>query len=74
MSVIELARARNLKVGEEIGIISLNDTPIKKILEGGITVISSDFVEMGKKAAELILNGEIKQFPNSYKLIVRQSL
>lgn len=35
-----------------------NDTPFKEIIEGGITCVSVDFHEMGRKAAAQILSPE----------------
>lgn len=74
VAVIEKARVKEMVIGKDIGVISLNDTPVKKILEGGITVISSDFVQMGKKAAEFVRSGQRKHIANPYKLIIRNSL
>ena len=55
-SLTEKILSLNLKVGEEVGIISYNGIPVKKIILKGITTISSDFNQMGRIAAELILS------------------
>jgi len=73
-NIIKLAHQNNYEIGKDIGIISYNDTPIKEVLEGGITVISTDFAEMGRKAAELIINKETKIVTNPSKLTLRSSL
>jgi DNA-binding transcriptional regulator YhcF (GntR family) len=39
-------------IGRDAGVISYNETPMKKYVKDGITVISTDFVMLGKKAAE----------------------
>ncbi|MBK6935988.1 MAG: GntR family transcriptional regulator [Chitinophagaceae bacterium] len=57
VSLIEKILVTKLKVGKHVGVISYNETPLKKIILNGITTISTDFEFMGKKAAELILNG-----------------
>lgn len=44
----------NYKIGKDVGVISYNETPLKKILLDGITTISTDFKFMGAVAAELI--------------------
>ena len=49
------ARNRNLKLGSDIGMISYNETALKKIAEGGISVISTDFAKMGRDIASLII-------------------
>lgn len=61
-------------LGKDVGIISYNDTPIKEILKEGITVISTDFENLGRKAAELILNKKTEQIDNPFYVIQRKSL
>jgi DNA-binding transcriptional regulator YhcF (GntR family) len=74
VDVIKLTHQHSLKLGEDIGLISYNDTPVKEVLEGGITVISSDFEFMGNTAADYIISGEIHSVANPSKLILRKSL
>lgn len=74
VSVIEKAKAQNLTIGEDYGIISYNETPLKKIVENGITTISTDFVGMGKTLAEMILKNKKVQIENQCNLIIRNSL
>lgn len=74
MDVIKLSRERGYKIGKDIGLISYNDTAVKEILEGGITVISTDFEQMGKTAAELLLKKTQKVIANPTTLILRNSL
>lgn len=50
--IIELG----LEVGKDVGVISYNETPMKKIILKGITTISTDFEAMGIEAARLIQN------------------
>ena len=54
VNLIKLAEAMNLKIGEDIGIISYNDTPLKEVLLGGVTTLSTDFRQMGRTMASLI--------------------
>ncbi len=65
---------KKLLPGKDVGVISYNETPMKKYVKDGITVISTDFELMGRKAAEFVVNGEaiIMQIPTSLK--VRSSL
>ncbi len=60
------------KLGKDIGIISFNETDMKDLLD--ITVISTDFEQMGQTAANLILKNEFKQVRNPFKIIKRGSL
>ncbi len=74
VSVVLNIQKKNLRIGEDIGLISYNDTPLKQITAGGITTISTDFETMGKKLGELILQGEQRSIDNPSKLIIRNSL
>jgi DNA-binding LacI/PurR family transcriptional regulator len=38
-----------------VGIVSYNDTPLKRVVAGGISVVSTDFYAQGVRAAEHIL-------------------
>lgn len=63
-----------LKVGKDVGIISYNDTLLKEIVEGGITTISTDFKQMGKRLAQMVINQEHLKIENPNNLIIRNSL
>lgn len=60
--------------GQEVGLISYDDTPMKEILKGGITVISTDFAEMGRTAGRLITNRLREKLTNPGGLTLRNSL
>lgn len=74
VQVIEKAKVQNLKLGSDFGIISYNETPLKKIVENGITTISTHFEAMGKILAQMILKGKKDQIENKSNLIIRNSL
>ena len=71
-SLIKSVRIRGLSIGEDVGIISFNETALKELLD--ITVITTDFEAMGETTARLILNKEFAQVHNPFKIIKRQSL
>ena len=71
---INWSNKKGWKLGEDIGLISYDDTPIKEILAEGISVISNDFALMGKRAAEMILSREKGRFVNESQFIERKSL
>ena len=71
VNLIKLARDNKLTLGKDIGIISYNDTPLKELL--GITVISTDFIEMGNTAAKLILDKKQDKIKNPFHFIDRKS-
>ncbi|MCU7549805.1 GntR family transcriptional regulator [Chitinophagaceae bacterium LB-8] len=70
--LIKKVRNSTYQLGQEIGIISFNETVFKELLD--ITVISTDFEEMGRSAACQILNGQVKKAKNPFHLILRKSL
>lgn len=74
VTLIEKILATSLKVGKHVGVISYNETPLKKIILNGITTISTDFEFMGKKAAELILNNSSEHFEVPFVVTSRSSL
>lgn len=74
VQVIEKSKLQALKLGTDFGIISYNETPLKKIVENGITTISTNFEEMGKILAQMILKGKKEQIENKSNLIIRNSL
>lgn len=62
------------KPGNDVGLITYDETPMKEFLLNGITVISTDFERMGKTAAELILSKRKEKIANPAKLIIRKTL
>ncbi|WP_044171522.1 GntR family transcriptional regulator [Flectobacillus major] len=64
----------NLKIGQQVGIISYNETPLKEIILDGITTISTNFKEMGKTAARLILEKDKSHIANQFEVNLRKSL
>jgi len=72
--IIEKVRKLKLIPGIDIGLISYNDTPLKKIIENGITVISADFGLMGKQAAIAVKSKDIHKEVIPTRLIIRDSL
>lgn len=72
--LIEKILATNLVVGKDVGVISYNETPLKKVILSGITTISTDFMMMGEEVARMILSNtkELKEVP--FYLTLRPSL
>ncbi|RHJ87654.1 GntR family transcriptional regulator [Parabacteroides sp. AM08-6] len=73
-AIIKSIYAKSLKIREEIGIMSLDDTPLKEVLVGGITTLSTDFEEMGRLAASLIRDKKTVRIANKWRLMDRGSL
>ncbi len=74
VNVLEQSKLQNLKIVKDFGIISYNDTPLKKVVENGITTISTNFTLMGTLLANMILENRKEQIENECSLILRNSL
>lgn len=55
VELIKAGRRERLKIGKELGVLSYNDTPMKEVVLHGISVVSVDFEELGRKAARKVL-------------------
>ena len=56
VEVFKRCRESGLKPGKDVGILSYNDTPMKEIAGGGVSVISTSFSQMGVFAAQFVKN------------------
>ena len=72
-NIIKSTRNKGLKLGQDVGLLCYNDSPIKEILIGGISVISTDFNRMGETAADFILDKKTERVKNPFYLIKRNS-
>ena len=74
VEVIKTCRSKKFKLGKDVGVLSYNDTPMKQIVGGGISVISTNFELMGEKAAEFVKYKQkiVEVLPTS--LTLRESL
>jgi len=71
---LEQCKDKNFEPGKDVGFLSYNETPMKKFIYKGISVISTDFKEMGTKAAAFITHDEETKCYVPTKLILRESL
>ncbi|PVD50710.1 transcriptional regulator [Terrimonas sp.] len=74
VTLIEKILPTSLNIGERVGVISYNETPIKRVVHQGITTISSDFHEMGIMAARAVLSGSTEKQKVPFRLTLRASL
>jgi DNA-binding transcriptional regulator YhcF (GntR family) len=72
VNLVKQIRDVKFILGEDIGVISYNDTPLKELL--GITVISTDFKAMGETAASMILHKEKGKVKIPFNFIDRKSI
>lgn len=72
VNLVKQIRDKKFELGQDIGIISYNDTPLKDLL--GITVISTDFQVMGETAAYMVLKKKKEVVKNVFRFINRNSV
>lgn len=72
VKIVNKVRSSKFKLGKNIGVISYNETPLKKLL--GISVITTDFDAMGQEAAKMIVSNKKQKIKTSFNLIERDSL
>lgn len=72
--LIKNIRKRGWQAGNQIGIISYNESPVKEILCDGIATISTNHDEIGKIAAEMILRKDFSRIKCPFEFIHRKSL
>ncbi|CAH8282447.1 DNA-binding transcriptional regulator YhcF (GntR family) [Mariniflexile fucanivorans] len=71
---LEQCRLESFEPGVDVGFLSYNETPMKKFIYKGISVVSTDFKALGAKAAEFINQEAPIQIYIPTKLILRESL
>ena len=69
--VIKYSKKNELILGKDMGIISFNETTLKEVLD--ITVITTDFEAMGRRAAEVVLQKIFVSEKNPFYIINRGS-
>jgi DNA-binding transcriptional regulator YhcF (GntR family) len=74
VQIVKQCNQQGLILGKDVGIISYNDTPMKEISANGITVLSVDWNELGRMAADFILNPKATQTVLETKLVLRNSM
>jgi len=71
--LVEQTKFLDLQLGRDLGLISYNETSLKKIAANGISVISTDFAEMGTQIARMVLNHKNEWKYNTFRFIDRGS-
>lgn len=71
--ILDQAADKGFDIGNDIGIISYNETPMKRFVNGGITVLSTDFRLMGKMAADYVIQTKPTRFVVPTRFTLRNS-
>ncbi len=73
VDLVLLARKKEYKLGKQLGILSYNESKLKKVISNGISTISTDFKAMGEKLATMILANDRSAYINPCRYIDRGS-
>lgn len=73
IKLIEKSKMEKLIPGEDFGIISYNETDLKKVIHNGISTISTNFELMGTTIAELVKLKSRRRIYNESNFIIRDS-
>lgn len=71
LSFSRIAVELGLRIGEDISLISYNDSPINEIILNGLTSVSTDFKQMGEVAAQMILDKSLSKVKCDFRMIRR---
>ncbi|MDR2038385.1 MAG: GntR family transcriptional regulator [Bacteroidales bacterium] len=74
VEMVQYCKDKKYKLSRDVGLIGYNDTPVYEIIDKGITVISTDFAQMGKRTADFIKSKQKIQEIVPTQLIVRGTL
>ncbi len=73
VEMVKTVQKYKLELGKDIGIISYNETPLKSVVDRGISTLSTNFPEMGKQMAALVKGEQMGHIQNEFCLIRRAS-
>lgn len=74
VNIMNAMKRQNYVIGSDFGLITYNETILKTVICGGLTTISTDFIQMGRTVADLIRDNSIRTVRNPWKLIMRNTL
>lgn len=73
LDISRSATRLGLRIGEDISVISYNDSPINEIILNGLTSVSTDFRQMGELAAQMIQDKSMSKIRCDFRLIRRST-
>ena len=59
--------------GKDVRIIAYNEFPLNEVVLGGLTTLSTDFAEMGRQAARMVLSDTLCKVHNPFHLVRRKT-
>lgn len=74
VSLVKHCNATGHRLGKDVGVVSYNDTPLKEVVGGGISVVTIDFYGLGVRAGQHVLDPQPVHETVPTRLILRSSL
>jgi DNA-binding LacI/PurR family transcriptional regulator len=74
VTLVKKVDEKGWMLGQEVGVISYNESELKSVIAAGITTITTDFKSMGKRMAGMILSGERSMIENPFLMVRRKSV
>jgi DNA-binding LacI/PurR family transcriptional regulator len=74
VQLVKICRRKGWQLGKDVGLVTFNDAPMLEVIDNGISVISTDFKQMGQLAANYIKTRQRVQAYVPTRLIIRGSL
>ena len=71
VSLAHVIRAAGLEIGKDVHIISYNESEMNELVLGGLTTVSTDFAQMGRMAAGMILNRRMEKIHCPFRMLRR---
>ena len=68
VSLAHVIRAAGLEIGKDVRIISYNESEMNELVLGGLTTVSTDFKQMGRTAAEMILKRHMERIHCPFRM------
>lgn len=72
LELLTKIRASELRIGNDVGIITFDDNPYKELL--GLTTIKRNSAKIGAQAAKMILTKKMSSTESNFDLMVRESV
>lgn len=71
LTFFRISDSLGFRIGEDVSVISYNDSPINEIILNGLTTVSTDFQQMGHLAAQMILDRSMGKMKCDFRIIRR---
>lgn len=73
VDIIQQCDAQGLKIGDEVGLLAFNDSPLRSVTNPPVSSLSVDFNAMGEAAAQYVLRRQSIQKTMPLRVVLRQS-